>query len=121
MQDTENDDVVVPPWQEDLDPPERSRELTNLFHRYAEELAQWEQVYRLAPDRYVLKQLEIMRDLVADIRDTQKAFVICALNEEPHPSLRQIALASGVAPSTASRWVSEAQPETPTSPSNQSR
>lgn len=48
----------------DLSPVERSAELTDLFTRYAEELERWEAVYPLAPDRYTLKQLEIMRELV---------------------------------------------------------
>lgn len=91
----------------DLSPVERSGELTDLFSRYTVELERWEAVYPLAPDRYTLKQLEIIRELVEDVRALQRAFTVHALADDEGNSMRKVALASGVAASTVARWAEE--------------
>lgn len=81
-------------------------ELVKTGTRLFQEMAKFEAAHELAPDRYVLKELELIKDLRLAADRAQRLIVERAINDESGngPSARQMADRMGAAASTLTRW-----------------
>jgi len=87
--------------------PEQIARLAQVLREVADEMPHYEAAYEIAPDRYVLKEFELIakaRQMIETIQRLVVEHVQLCKDMHPKPSVRQMSLALAIAGSTLSRW-----------------